>query len=201
MLEDVIYRFQYNSVVILTFFFLCLAILIIDKIFKGKFINCFFTTYRGDSLLNPLTYFKLISHSLGHADWDHLYNNFVKILLIGPMIEEKYGSMNLLIMLVLTSLVIGIINRIFSKRGLYGASGIAYMLIVLSSFVNIQGGKIPVTLALIILFFVVDEIIQLLKRKKSDNISHLGHLTGSLCGLVFGILSMNGIDLVHSIIK
>ena len=143
----------------------------------------------------------MISHSLGHADWDHLYNNFVKILLIGPMIEEKYGSMNLLIMLVLTSLVIGIINRIFSKRGLYGASGIAYMLIVLSSFVNIQGGKIPVTLALIILFFVVDEIIQLLKRKKSDNISHLGHLTGALCGLVFGILSMNGIDLVHSIIK
>ena len=194
MLEDVIYRFQYNSVVILTFFFLCLAILIIDKIFKGKFINYFFVTYRGDSLLNPLTYFKLISHSLGHADWDHLYNNFVKILLIGPMMEEKYGSMNLLIMLVLTSLVIGIINRIFSKNGLYGASGIAYMLIVLSSFVNIQGGKIPVTLALIILFFVVDEIIQLLKRKKNDNISHLGHLTGALCGLVFGILSMKGID-------
>ena len=108
--------------------------------------------------------------------------------------EEKYGSMNLLIMLVLTSLVIGIINRMFSKNGLYGASGIAYMLIVLSSFVNIQGGKIPVTLALIILFFVVDEIIQLLKRKKNDNISHLGHLTGALCGLVFGILSMKGID-------
>ena len=194
MLEDVIYRFHCNSAVILTYFFLCLIILLIDKIFKGKFTDCFFVTRRSDSLFNPLTYFKLISHSLGHADWDHFYNNFIKILLIGPMIEEKYGSISLLILMISTSFIIGVVNRTFSKHGLYGASGILYMLIVLSSFVNIQGGKIPVTLALIILFFVVDEIIQLLKRQKNDNTSHLGHLTGAFCGLVFGILSMSGVD-------
>ena len=67
------------------------------------------------------------------------------------------------------------------------------MLIILSSFVNMEDGKIPLTLALIILFFLVDEVIKLFSRKK-DGISHLGHVTGAICGLIFGILTVNGID-------
>ncbi len=195
MSSEVINKFDYNSKVILSFFFICLIIIVVDKITKGRLVNNLFSTGRNDSLLNPLTYFKLISHSLGHSSWDHLYNNFLKILLIGPLIEEKYGSLNLLIMMILTSLVIGIINRIFTKNRILGASGIAYMLIVLCSFVNIQDGKIPITVVLIILFFVVDEIINLLKRKK-DGISHLGHVTGAICGILLGILGMNGINII-----
>ena len=151
----------------------------------------FFSSGRNDSLLNPLTYFKLVSHSLGHSNWDHLYSNFLKILLIGPLIEEKYGSYQLLIMMIITSLIIGVINRLFSKNRILGASGIAYMLIVLCSFVNIEDGKIPLTLVLILLFFVVDEIINLLRRKK-DGVSHLGHVTGAICGLILGILYVTG---------
>lgn len=195
MLETITTKIQYNAVVILSYFFICLVILILDKLVQGRLVNNLFSTGRNDSLLNPLTYFKLISHSLGHSSWDHLYNNFLKILLIGPLIEEKYGSLNLLIMIILTSLIIGIINRIFSKNRILGASGIAYMLIVLCSFVNIEFGKIPITVVLIILFFVVDEIINLLKRKK-DGISHLGHVTGAICGILLGILSMNGINII-----
>lgn len=195
MLETITTKIQYNAVVILSYFFICLVILILDKLAQGRLVNNLFSTGRNDSLLNPLTYFKLISHSLGHSSWDHLYNNFLKILLIGPLIEEKYGSLNLLIMIILTSLIIGIINRIFSKNRILGASGIAYMLIVLCSFVNIESGKIPITVVLIILFFVVDEIINLLKRKK-DGISHLGHVTGAICGILLGILSMNGINII-----
>lgn len=195
MSSEVINKFDYNSKVILSFFFICLIIIVVDKITKGRLVNDLFSTGRNDALLNPLTYFKLISHSLGHSNWEHLYNNFLKILLIGPLIEEKYGSLNLLIMIILTSLVIGIINRIFSKNRILGASGIAYMLIALCSFVNIEYGKIPITVVLIILFFVVDEIINLLKRKK-DGISHLGHVTGAICGILLGILGMNGINII-----
>lgn len=195
MSSEVINKFDYNSKVILSFFFICLIIIVVDKITKGRLVNNLFSTGRNDALLNPLTYFKLISHSLGHSNWEHLYNNFLKILLIGPLIEEKYGSLNLLIMMILTSLVIGIINRIFTKNRILGASGIAYMLIVLCSFVNIESGKIPITVVLIILFFVVDEIINLLKKKK-DGISHLGHVTGAICGILLGILGMNGINII-----
>lgn len=193
MTEEIITKFDYNAPVILTYFFICLIILMIDKLCKGKFSATFFTTYKNDSLLNPLTYFKLISHSLGHADWDHLYSNFIKILLIGPLIEEKYGSINLLIAMILTSLIIGIVNKVFGKGGILGASGVAYMLILLSSFVNMENGKIPITLTLIILFFVVDEVIKLFRRKK-DGVSHLGHITGAICGIILGMLALNGLD-------
>lgn len=196
MTEEIITKFDYNSPVILTYFFICLIILLIDKLCKGKFSATFFTTYKNDSLLNPLTYFKLMSHSLGHTDWDHLYSNFIKILLIGPLIEEKYGSINLLIAMIITSLIIGIINKLFGKGGILGASGAAYMLILLSSFVNMENGKIPITLTLIILFFVVDEVIKLFRRKK-DGVSHLGHITGAICGVVFGILTLKGLDFSH----
>lgn len=195
MKEFIIKWFDYNSVVILSYFFLSLFIMIIDKIFKGKIVEKFFSIAKKDSWLNPITYFKLFSHSLGHADWNHLYNNFVKILLIGPMIEEKYGSINLLIMMLVTSFVIGLIYKIFNLGRVRGASGVLYMLIILSSFVNMDGGKIPITLALIIIFFVTDDIIKFIKRE-DDNISHLGHLTGAICGLVFGILSINGINFI-----
>ena len=193
MTEEIITKFDYNAPVILTYFFICLIILMIDKLCKGKFSATFFTTYKNDSLLNPLTYFKLVSHSLGHADWDHLYSNFIKILLIGPLIEEKYGSINLLIAMILTSLIIGIVNKLFGKGGILGASGVAYMLILLSSFVNMENGKIPITLTLIILFFVVDEVIKLFRRKK-DGVSHLGHITGAICGIILGMLALNGLD-------
>ena len=196
MTEEIMTKFDYNSPVILTYFFICLIILMIDKLCKGKFSATFFTTYKNDSLLNPLTYFKLISHSLGHTDWDHLYSNFIKILLIGPLIEEKYGSINLLIAMIITSLIIGIVNKLFGKGGILGASGVAYMLILLSSFVNMENGKIPITLTLIILFFVVDEVIKLFRRKK-DGVSHLGHITGAICGVVFGILTLKGLDFSH----
>ena len=196
MTEEIMTKFDYNTPVILTYFFICLIILLIDKLCKGKFSATFFTTYKNDSLLNPLTYFKLISHSLGHTDWDHLYSNFIKILLIGPLIEEKYGSINLLIAMIITSLIIGIINKLFGKGGILGASGVAYMLILLSSFVNMENGKIPITLTLIILFFVVDEVIKLFRRKK-DGVSHLGHITGAICGVVFGILTLKGLDFSH----
>lgn len=193
MTEEIISKFDYNAPVILTYFFICFLILMIDKLCRGKFSKTFFTTYKNDSLLNPLTYFKLISHSLGHSDWDHLYSNFIKILLIGPLIEEKYGSINLLIAMILTSLIIGIVNKILGKGGILGASGVAYMLILLSSFVNMENGKIPITLTLIILFFVVDEVIKLFRRKK-DGVSHLGHITGAICGIILGMLALNGLD-------
>ena len=111
-------------------------------------------------------------------------NNFLYILLIGPMIEEKYGSKNLTIMILVTAIITGIINMIFTNKKILGASGIIFMLIVLSSFVNITTGKVPITLILICIFYVINEIISGIFKK--DDISHTGHLIGALCGFIFG---------------
>lgn len=101
------------------------------------------------------------------------------------MVEEKFGSINLLIMILITALLTGIFNSVLNKNTrLLGASGIVFMLIILSSLVNIKAGKIPLTLILIFIFYIIDEIKDGLFKK--DNISHSGHLIGAICGCIYG---------------
>lgn len=180
---NIINYFQYNSVVVLTFFFFSFIVLILNYFTKGKSNKLLFSSYRS-SPFELLTYIRLFTHVLGHSGWNHFKNNFLYILLIGPMIEEKYGSLNLLIMILITALSTGIINSLVSKNRVLGASDIVFMFIVLSSFVNINSGKIPVTLILILIFYVIDEIKDGLFKK--DNVSHLGHLIGAICGCIYG---------------
>lgn len=180
---EVINHLSYNSVVILSFFFISLFSLVLNYLTKGKSNKKLFSSYRSN-VLNLLTYVRLVTHIFGHADWNHFMNNFLYILLIGPMIEEKYGSVNLIIMILVTAIITGILNSLFSNKRILGASGIVFMLIVLSSFVNITTGKVPITLILICIFYVVNEIISGIFKK--DDVSHMGHLIGAICGFVFG---------------
>ena len=179
-------KFDYNSKVIITYLLICLIAWFLNTITRGKTNKLLFESYRS-SPLNPLTYIKLFTHCIGHKDFDHLVSNFLYILLVGPMIEEKYGSINTLILLLLTSLVIALFNIIFTNYRILGASGNVYMLIVLSSFSNISEGKIPITVLLILIFYIIGEIKNSI-LEGNKKIYHDGHLLGALCGLIFGIL-------------
>ena len=177
-------NFDYNSPVIITYLVISLIACFLNFITRGKSNKLLFTSYRS-SIFNPLTYIRLFTHSIGHIDLSHLIHNFLFILLIGPMIEEKYGSINLIVMLLITSLVIGLFNTIFSNYSITGASGNVYMLITLSSFSNISDGKIPITLILILIFYILSEFRdRLIEGNKTTY--HTGHLLGALCGIAFG---------------
>ena len=176
-------RIQYNSPVILTFALLSLLVLGISTLTEGLSTRYLFSIYRAE-LTEPLFYFRLFGHVFGHSNFAHYFNNFILILLIGPMLEEKYGWKNMLIMMVTTALLTGILNIIFFDTMLLGASGIVFMLILLSSFVNLERGRIPVTLLLIICVFIGREIYD--GFVNTDNISQLSHIIGGLCGAVLG---------------
>lgn len=182
---EILSYLQYNSVLILSYFLISLGALILNYVTFGKSNDILFSSYRS-SLINPLTYVRFFSHAIGHQDFKHFTNNFLYILLIGPMIEEKYGTINLLIMMLITAGITGIINFIIGKKRILGASGIVFMLIMMTSFVNIQTTKVPITLILIFLFYVVNEIIDGVSKK--DNISHTGHIIGAICGCFFGYI-------------
>ena len=174
--------FQYNSIVILTYFFLAVLVFILKKVTANR-SNKLFSSSRG-SIFSPLTYIRMITHILGHSSYNHFKNNFLYILLVGPMIEEKYGSIILLKMILITAFVTALVNIIISNKRILGSSGISFMLILLSSLVNIESGKIPVTLILIFIFYVLSEIVDGIFKK--DNISHLSHIIGAISGVVFG---------------
>lgn len=179
--------FQYNAKVTLTMFFISFFVLILDKLSNGNATKKLFSSEKA-SLLNPLTYIRFFTHIFGHQNWAHFSSNYLKILLLGPLIEEKYGSLNLLIMILITAFIIGLVNFIKGKTRIYGASGIVFMMIVLSAFVNVVERKIPITLVLIILFYLIDEIKNI---NKKDGIAHFTHIISGICGGIFGFLCVN----------
>lgn len=176
-------KIQYNSPVILTFTLISLFALILGYLTQGVSTTLLFAVYRS-SPKDPLTYVRLFTHVLGHASFDHYFNNIINILLIGPLLEEKYGSKNMLIMIITTALVTGILNVILFDTGLLGASGVVFMLILLSSFVNLSKGKIPFTLILVVIIFLGREIYSGIIF--SDNISRITHVAGGICGAIMG---------------
>ena len=125
--------FQYNSPVVLTFFLLSLGALALDGATGGWTTTHLFCVYRS-SLKDPLFYLRLFGHVLGHADLEHFLSNMLLFLVVGPPMEEKYGSVPLLQAIVLTAFVSGVLQCIlFPGVALLGASGIVFMLIMLAS--------------------------------------------------------------------
>ena len=152
---------QYNSPVILTFFLLSLLVLFLDQWTDGWTTMHLFCVYRS-SLKDPLFYIRLFGHVLGHASWDHFLNNMLLLLVVGPPMEEKYGSKPLLCGMVFTALVTGVLQCVlFPRSGLLGASGIVFMLIMLSSLAGFSGG-IPVTMLLVAALYFGQQVYDII---------------------------------------
>jgi membrane associated rhomboid family serine protease len=135
---------------------------------------------------SPRHWLTLFTHAAGHSGWPHLVTNFSLILLIGPMLEENYGSLALLVMIVITAMVTGILNVLFFTTGLMGASGVVFMMILLASFTNFSRGEIPLTFILVLVLYLGD---QLFKSFGTGNISHFAHIAGGFCGSLFGFFT------------
>ena len=136
---------SFNSPVILTFSALCFLALILN-IFSGGRSNMYiFSVYRS-SFTDLLTYVRFFGHVLGHADWNHLLGNLMMILVVGPLLEEKYGSKCILFVILITALVTGLVHFVFSPGVmLLGASGVVFAFILLASLTSFEDGMIPMT--------------------------------------------------------
>ncbi|MBQ3089139.1 MAG: rhomboid family intramembrane serine protease [Oscillospiraceae bacterium] len=178
-------KIQYNSPVILTFALLSLAILFLGYYTGGYSTRLCFSVYRS-SLTDPFTYIRFFGHVLGHADYSHYIGNMTLLLVLGPPLEERYGSKRLLQTILATALVSGLVQFFFFPgTALLGASGIVFMLIILSSLSGGSRGRIPLTLILVCIIYIGGEIADGLLY--ADNISQLTHIIGGTCGGVFGL--------------
>lgn len=178
-----LWRIDFNSPVILGLTFVSLLLLLLNM-FTGGMVNrslsIFYISWK-----NPMQYIRLFTHVLAHANVAHYAGNFLLILAIGPMVEEKYGSRNLLIMFMITAVATGLVETIvFPRTALIGASGLAFMLILLASFTNMREGHLPLTVLLVGVLYIGNEIVAGIVR--DDNISQLAHIVGGLCGAGFG---------------
>ena len=174
-------KIQYNSPVVLSFAFISLAALILGRLTGGWTTVKLFSVYRS-SPSDLLTYPRFVLHVLGHSSYSHYIGNIMMMLVIGPALEERYGSKSLFI----TALVSGMIQWLFfPNTALLGASGIVFMMIVMSSLAGMKNGCIPLTLILVLVLYIGGEILDGFTLK--DNVSQLTHIVGGICGAVLGI--------------
>lgn len=180
-------KLKYNAPTTLTFAFVAAAVLLVSDLLTGGYlVDAWFTVpgRGGMDFLNPLDYLKLLTHVIGHQDWAHLFGNLALLLLLGPILEQSYGSVSMLVMMAVTALVTGLINALIFSTGLRGASGIVFMMILLSSFTNFGKGEIPITFILIMVLYLGQEVWRAVTS--ADQISQFAHIIGGFCGSLFG---------------
>ena len=176
-------RIRYNAPVTLTYALLSVAVLVADMLSGRALTAAFFSIGPALDFGNPIQWLRLFTHAIGHADWTHLISNFAFILLLGPILEEKYGSAGIFFMMLLTALITGLLNVLLLSTGLLGASGVVFMMILLISFTNIRQGEIPLTFILVVVLYLTREVVTSVRQ---ENISQFAHVVGGICGSLFG---------------
>ncbi len=180
-------RIKYNAPLTLTFAIIASLLVLIDQVSGAHLIPTYFMV-PGKGMFNtsdPIDWMTLFTHTLGHSGWNHLLSNMALLLLLGPILEEKYGSISLFFMIFITAIVTGLLNAFIFPTALLGASGIVFMMILLTSFTNNRNGDIPLSFILILVLYLAVEIINAFSY---DDISQFAHIIGGVCGSLFGFM-------------
>ena len=178
------WKIVFNSPTVLLYGIICVIALVLGIVSGGRITKLLFCTYRAP-LTNPLTWVRFFTHVCGHSSWEHLLGNMSYILLLGPLLEEKYGSRLILVVILITAGVTGILNFIlFPDAALLGASGVVFAFIILSSITGFNSKEIPLTFILVAVIYLGQQIYSGLFIK--DNIANFAHIIGGLVGAILG---------------
>lgn len=176
-------KITFNAPVVLSLAAISFIATLLNYVTGGASGRVLFMTYHSP-LSSPMTWIRAFTHIFGHADWTHLIGNMSYLLLLGPMLEEKYSSQTLAGVIAVTAVVTSVVNYIFFPGiALCGASGVVFAFILLSSFTEFREGEIPVTFILVAVFFLGQQIYDGITVQ--DNISNMAHIVG---GIIDGLL-------------
>lgn len=177
-------KITFNAPVVLSLVAISFIATLLNYMTDGASGRIVFMTYHS-SLLSPMTWLRAFTHIFGHASWSHLLGNMGYLLLLGPMLEEKYSSKTLAGVIAMTAVMTSIVNYVFFPNvALCGASGIVFAFILLSSFTSFKEGEIPVTFILVAVFFIGQQVYEGITVQ--DNISNMAHIVGGIVGGVLG---------------
>ena len=128
-------------------------------------------------------YVSVLAYIFGHASFEHLLGNMALLLILGPIIELRYGTQRFVWMTIITAIVTGILHTLLWDNQLLGFSGVVFMYIVLSTLLNIRNREIPVTFILVVVLYFGMEIMASMKE---EEVSHFAHLFGGAMGAFWG---------------
>jgi GlpG protein len=177
-------KIRFNSPAVLGFALISAGALIAAMVTGGRSNILLFSVYKG-SFRDPLFYLRLFTHVFGHSGLSHFSNNMILILLVGPLLEEKYGSGRLIGIMASVALITGIVHILLpGNTALMGASGIVFAFILLSSVTG-TGKGIPLTTIIVALIYITQQVYEGVTA--ADNVSQLTHIIGGTIGAVYGL--------------
>ena len=177
-------RITFNAPITLGFVIMCFIATLLGVISNGRITQSVFMTYHTSST-SPMTYVRFVTHIFGHSGWNHFIGNASYLLLLGPMLEEKHGSKELIEVIGITAVITGIVNYIFFWNvGLCGASGVVFAFIILASFTGFREGEIPLTFVLVAVIFIGQQVYEGIAVQ--NDISNMAHIVGGIVGTVLG---------------
>jgi len=134
----------------------------------------------------PLSYVRLLFYIFGAAAGGAslLFTNLILIMLLGPAMEERYGSVIIGIMIFVSALFAGVLNACFCETSLVGAVPLVSMMIFLNAFMSFSKKKFPLSFAAVMVLFVLLQIFS-----GAGAVQIIICIAGGLCGSLFAFLT------------
>ena len=186
-------KFHYDSPVMLSFALITLIIFVLDACaLKGKLKDMWLLAPTAAGGQFPFSFsdfpsiLRLFIHVFGYSQSEVLICNLIFILLLGPQMEERYGSVIIGIMIFVSSLFSGVLNACFCKNAVCGAEPVVFMLILLWTMMQLSRSKISASAIAVIALFIA----MLVSRKNPNGLVGVSVIVaGGLCGSLFAFLT------------
>ena len=185
-------KFDYDAPVTLTFTLLSLLLFLIDLIFlENKLDSSFFmtSTVSGDfqfSFASFNSYLRLFLYVFGRGNTIFFFSRLVIITLLGPRMEERFGSGVIGIMILVSTLFTGVLSACSCKLPFNGADPIVFMLILLDMLFHISKKTVSLSSALATALFIACLFVS---PNQNGMIGVLVVLAGGLCGSLFAFMA------------
>ncbi len=184
-------KVSYDAPVTLTFVIIC-AILFLLSTFaiKNGALNKILASPTSTAgalpfiVSQPISYLRLLLYIFGAGEGAVLITNLILIMLLGPAMEERYGSVIIGIMIFVSALFSGVLNACFCSESLVGAVPVVSMMIFLNAFMSFSKKKFPLSFAAVMILFVMLEVFS-----GAGAIRIIICIAGGLCGSLFAFLT------------
>ena len=188
-------KVSYDAPVTLTFVIVCAVLFLLNSfvIKDGALLKVLAspTTQAGSLpfiVKQPVSYVRLLLYIFGTGveagAGSVLITNLILIMLLGPAMEERYGSVIIGIMIFVSALFAGVLNACFCTDSLIGAVPVVSMMIFLNAFMSFSKKTFPLSFAAVVVLFVFLEIFS-----GAGAVKIIICIAGGLCGSLFAFLT------------
>lgn len=186
-------NFTYDSPVSLSFVILSVLILVLDlTVLKLKLNQSILLSPTSSAGAFPFAFsdvksiFRLFLYIFGGTDKTVFLTNCLLIILMGPEMEERYGSIIIGIMIFVAAFFAGVLNACFCKNPMSGCNSVVFMFILLDTILTFSKKRIKATSIAIIALFICREVFI---GNVNGAVGVMITIAGGLCGSLFAFLA------------